>query len=71
MRFIFLDEQSYNLTGKPYYGWALKGKPFRIQRKVRLQHSLSLIAAISNQGLICFKIFVGVLSSYCFTSFVL
>ena len=70
-KFLFIDEQSYNLTARPYYGWALKGKPFKIERKVRLQHSLSLIAAISDEGLVCFKIFVGMLKSKCFTSFVL
>ena len=54
MKFIYIDEQSYNLTGRPYYGWAPKGEDLRIKRRVRLNHSLSLTAAITDKGLLCF-----------------
>ena len=35
-KFIFIDEQSYNLDNRPYYGWELKGKPLIIKRSDRL-----------------------------------
>ena len=36
LKFIYIDEQSYNLDGRPYYGWAPKGEDLRIPRRVRL-----------------------------------
>ena len=71
IKFIFIDEQSYNIERGTYYGWEEKGKPLVIPRKVRLQHSLSLISAITENGLLCFKIFRGILKTEDFSGFLL
>ena len=63
IKFIFIDEQSYNIERGSYYGWELKGNPLDIPRGVRLHNSLSLISAITENGLLCHKIFRGMLKT--------
>lgn len=35
-KFVYIDEQSYNLTNKPYYGWERKGTALKIKRENRI-----------------------------------
>ena len=54
MRFVYIDESSFNFNMKAPYGWSKKGEPLKIIYNQRLQVSLSLIAAITRKGLLCF-----------------
>ena len=56
-KFVFLDEQSWNLTEAGGYGWEEKSKSLIIERQDKMKPSLSLIAAITHKGILCFRIF--------------
>lgn len=58
-KFVFLDEQSWNLTEAGGYGWEEKRKSLIIERQDKMKPSLSLIAAITHKGILCFRIFQG------------
>jgi len=59
-RFIFVDECPWNLETGIYYGWNLKGHPIKIPKHPKTSH-ISLIAAVYDDGLLCFRCFRGIL----------
>ena len=69
-KFIFVDECPWNLETGIYYGWNLKGKPIKIPKHPKTSH-ISLIAAVYDEGLLCFRCFRGILRHQDFNSFVL
>ena len=69
---IFLDEAAFNATMTRNYAWSLRGEPVYVEVASMRLTSTSLIAAISNDGLVdaCIKTDKGGTNSYDFLAFV-
>ena len=59
-KFIFVDECPWNLETGIYYGWKAKGTSIKIPKHPKTSH-ISFIAAIYEEGLLCFRCFRSIL----------
>ena len=70
MKFIFLDETSFNMEGKKCYGWSLKGEILSLEAKNR-SCNYSLIAAMTQSRLIGFMIVRRYVNGVAFLGFIM
>lgn len=69
MKIVFIDESSFNLSLQPFYGYSLKGTP-ALMSKAEKGTSITLLAAMSEEGIVAMQMFRGFVKKLGFLGFV-